>query len=292
MRFDRTITLAFVAACAILFLGALGFAGAVRQLNYFLMKEPIELRAALDTLPTRIGEFERAGNDRHFSKEILEELGTNQYVDRTYVRKGQVGPMRVDVHIAYYTGTIDDVPHIPERCSVVHGNQLFGDTVEIPLKLDTSAWNMKSGVFNRATGLEYASTEVADPITLRRTTVHLPVEDLILRVSEFQSPSRPRWRQIAGYLFIANGRTTPNAYGVRRLAFSRTERFAYYCKIQLSVEGMVPGPDDSLMPTFIENANEIVSAILPPLMARLPDWPAVEAGKLDVPPAAPARTTP
>lgn len=278
MRFDSSIRWAFGVACAILLLGAVGFAGAVTQLRYFLMKEPIELRAAIDTLPSRLGRYQKVGDDRLYTKEIIEELGTTRYVDRTYALDGKANVGRIEVHVAYYTGTIDDVPHIPERCLNVHGYIPVGESVVVPLDIDMSAWDRTSGVFNRATGEEYPSTQTADPIYLRQSTVHMPVGDFKLRVTEFQSASRQGWRVIAGYLFIANGRVTPNAYGVRELAFSRTERYAYYCKVQLNIEGQVSEGSDSLLPEFMEQANEIMSAILPPLMARLPDWPAVESG--------------
>ena len=43
---------------------------------------------------------------------MVEELGTNLYLSRDYERRDD----RVNVHVAYYTGLIDDVPHVPERC--------------------------------------------------------------------------------------------------------------------------------------------------------------------------------
>ncbi|MDZ4830003.1 MAG: exosortase-associated EpsI family protein [Phycisphaerae bacterium] len=277
MRFERSIVPAFIVGCGVLLAGAVGFTAAVKQLQYFLMKEPIDLRKGLDTIPTTLGKWQRSGTDARLSKEIVEELGTAQYLDRGYAIDGNPTKGRLQVHLAYYTGTIDDVPHIPERCSLVQGNQIVHGPLDIALELTKTGWVAHSGKFNRATGLEYPSAEVADPVTLRPSTVHLPIGDYVLRVTEFQNQKQPKRRMVAGYFFIANGRMTPSAYGVRALSFSRTERFAYYCKVQLSLEGEVGRDGDSLIPVFVSRVQDLLDSLLPPLMARLPDWPAVEA---------------
>ncbi|MFO0827856.1 MAG: exosortase-associated EpsI family protein [Phycisphaerales bacterium] len=289
MRFERSIIAAFAAACAILVVGALGFGAAVRQFQYYLAKQPIEIRAALDTLPTTLGRWKRVGSDNRFSKEIVEELDTSQYVDRMYAIDGDPSKGLMDVHVAYYTGTIDDVPHVPERCSVVHGNQIVRGPEDIRLKIDDSKWTKSTGIENRATGTEYASAEVTDPVTLKTSTVYLPIGDFVMKVTEFQNPRQPRKRMVAGYLFIANSRLTSSAYGVRALAFSRTERFAYYCKVQLSMEADIADEKGTLVNKFVDDASELLSSILPPLMARLPDWVAVERSTDGTEPAASPR---
>lgn len=288
MRFSRSVIPAYLVACAILIAGAIGFASAVQRLNYYLIKDPVDLRAPLDTIPTVLGPWQRHGLDRQFSDTLVEELGTRQYLDRTYALDGDPAKGLMQLHIAYYTGTIDDVPHIPERCWDVNGLERTVAPRQVELELDVSDWNERSGVVNRATGLEYATADAADPVTGRRSTVYLPIGDTILTVTEFQDPKKPKQRMLGGYLFVANGRFTPSAYGVRALAFERSERFAYYAKVQLSMGGTVQNDADSLMPAFVGAAEDLMGRLLPHLMQRLPDWPTYErisAGEESSPPA-------
>lgn len=275
-RFARAGRIAYGCAFGVLLCASLGFRGAVAYLGYYLIKEPVPLRAPIDTIPIGLGSWERLGKDNILSATMVEELGTQRYLDRMYVHEKDRGRGGVQVHIAYYTGTIDDVPHVPERCWGVAGYEQLGSSEIVEIPLDRSGWNLKSGVINRATGIEYATVSTPDPITGRPVDVSAPIGDVRLRITQFQDPKKPKRRLIGGYLFIANGRLTPDAYGVRRLAFERTERFAYYCKVQFSMDIVVSGEGESAIPIFRENANELFNALLPHLMARLPDWPTIE----------------
>ena len=42
------------------------------------------------------------------------------------------GSAQLQVHISYYTGTIDDVPHIPERCWYASGLRQLGKSMDLP----------------------------------------------------------------------------------------------------------------------------------------------------------------
>lgn len=276
MRFERAALVAYVTALAVLLLGAVGFRAAVRHLDYYLIKDPVELRAPLDAIPTTLGRWQRVGEDRRFSDAIVEELGTRNYLDRTYAIDGDPRKGSIGVHLAYYTGTIDDVPHIPERCWSVAGNLMTVDPAAMPLEIDAARWK-ESGLRNRATGAAYRRTAVSDPITGRVTDVSLPVGDLELTVTEFQNPKAPRQRTIGGYLFVANGRLTRSAYGVRALAYERTERKAYYCKVQFNLSGTVSSDEETLIPQYRKDVSELMKELLPQLMKCLPDWPSVEA---------------
>jgi len=276
MRFERTASVAFLAILAILVAGAVGFRAALARLEYYLVKEPVELRAPLDTIPGTLGRWQRHGEDRRFTDAIVEELGTRQYLDRTYALDGDPRRGTIGVHLAYYTGTIDDVPHIPERCWAVAGNLMTLAPTAMRLDIDGSGWKA-AGTTNRATGEEYRSTTVADPVTGRLQTVTLPVGEIELTVTEFQDPRQPRNRTIGGYLFVANGRLTRSAYGVRALAYERSERKAYYCKIQFNLTGTVASAEDSLIPAFEREVTDLMRDLLPHLMKALPDWPSIEA---------------
>jgi hypothetical protein len=80
-------------------------------------------------------------------------------------------------------------------------------------------------------------------------------------------------------MFVANGRCTPSTIAVRELAFDLTDRYAYYCKVQLSARY----PDGDLPPKerFRRDAEDFLAHLFPHLMRRLPDWPTVERSEND-----------
>ena len=133
MRFRRSVIAAYCCACAVMILGAAGFRVAVERLNVFVVKKPVELRGPLATIPPTLGSWRRVGEDTIFGAALVEELGTTQYLDRTYALDGDPEQGIASVHVAYYTGAIDDVPHIPERCwdaaGMVRGSTVMGVNV-------------------------------------------------------------------------------------------------------------------------------------------------------------------
>lgn len=276
MRFERSVLAAYIVVLAAMLAGALGFRAAVQQLDYYLVKDPVELREPLDSIPTTLGRWRRVGEDRLFTDAVIEELGTRNYLDRTYAIDGDPRKGAIGVHLAYYTGTIDDVPHIPERCWAVAGNLMTFAPAAMPLEVGLGEWP-ETEVRNRATGEAYRRATVSDPITGRVSDVALPVGELELTVTEFQNPKLPRQRTVGGYLFVANGRLTRSAYGVRALAYERTERKAFYCKVQFNLSGLVSSDEESILPQYRKDVSELMSELLPHLMQCLPDWPSVEA---------------
>ncbi len=273
MLLERSTLKAYAAALAILIAGAIGFRLLVAQLNIHLMKEPVELRRPLDTIPTRLGRWERVGSDSVFDDTIIEELGTRRYLDRIYAVEGDPKKGIVHVHVAYYTGTIDAVPHIPERCWAVGGLELTRNSEGVEMAIDRSAWRPRGG---RA-GDPYMVASVTDPITAEIDEVAMPRGEIAMTTIEFQNPKQPEIRQVGGYFFLANGSTARTSYDVRSLAFNLTDRYAYYCKVQLTKSGTVKGADESLMEPFKEDAEELLTQLIPPLMRCLPDWPSWES---------------
>lgn len=272
MLLERSALKAYFAALAILVVGAVGFRLLVSQLNIHLMKEAVDLRRPLDSIPTKLGRWERVGADSVFSSTLIEELGTRRYLDRVYAVDGDPAKGAVHVHIAYYTGTIDAVPHIPERCWAVGGLELTRNSEGTPIAVDQSAWRPANGDGSS----RYRVTTVKDPVTADLEDVTMPVGDLSLTTIEFQDPKQPKRRQVGGYYFIANGALARTSYDVRAMAFNLTDRYAYYCKIQLMKSGLVEDADGSLLEPFKSDAAEILTALTPQLMRCLPDWPTWE----------------
>lgn len=276
MQVDRRAQRAFVVGCATLLFGGLGFRVALAQLQVYLKKEPVPLREPLDALPAKLGRWKQVGKDTTFSDALVEELGTRNYLDRFYALDGDPAQGIVEVHAAYYTGMVDTVPHIPERCWNANGLVMTGQPAVRPIAVDRSSWDLRDGPEQPRTGLRYPTAEVRDPVTRRVSRVALPLGELAMTVSAFQDPRSPRQTALGGYLFIANGAVTPSALAVRNLSFKLTDRYAYYCKLQFSAR--IDGEPERVLPEFDRMVGELIQNLLPHLMQSLPDWPSIERG--------------
>jgi len=82
----------------------------------------------------------------------------------------------------------------------------------------------------------------------------------------------PNSRIYAGYFFIANGRLTPEAGGVRILAYQPKDQYAYYCKVQFTLSGAKELDADG----FVEITTGFLELMLTDLMRCLPDWAEVQ----------------
>jgi hypothetical protein len=253
---------------------ALGFRAAIEQLNVYLRKEAVPLRESLDSIPVVLGEWERSGEDVRYGADIETELGTKQYLLRTYERAGADGRQRVQLHIAYYTGLIDTVPHVPERCWGAAGMIMTEQPHDVTLQVDAAGW-APGQARNAATGEPYPTTMVRDPVTRKEQLVHLPLGDWVASVTEFQEQGDARHRVLGGYFFVANGRMTSSPYQVRNLAFDLTDKYAYYCKVQCT---MVLPSDGATDQAFSDAAGDLVRQAMPDIMRCLPDWPSWEGG--------------
>jgi len=280
VRFRPSIRPVFLALLATTAIGGLGLRAAMRSLDVYLRKEPILLRADFGSIPTTLGRWQKLGEDQRLDSAMVESLGTDKYLTRNYALDGDVSKGVLSLHLAYYTGMIDTVPHIPERCWGAGGLVQLGDPKTVGLSLPILANSEAGGPSNASTGLKYPMASLADPVTQQVEQVALPVGEAAMTVSTFQEARSSRVEQLGGYMFIANGRVTPSTFGVRALAFNLTDRVAYYCKVQLSAR--YPVGDTPSTVAFKAQAEDFLTQLLPHLMRRLPDWPSVEraaAGK-------------
>jgi hypothetical protein len=276
-RFDRQAKFAFITACATLIICGVGFTSAVNALNVYLKKQPVPLRHELSTIPRTLGPWQATESDAVFDEALIESLGTEEALSRVYVCRDEKRNVFLQAHVAYYTGMIDAVPHVPERCAVAGGIEAVVLPITYDLPLDVSGWRDDPEFTNRATGAPYRLHTFANQFTGELTTVRMPVGAFRLRATEFQDPDEPGPRVFAGYFFIANGRTTPKATAVRRLAFDRTDEYAYYAKVEVTMQG---GPDFDEV-KFIEIATGFLDYFLPEVMLCLPDWSEVESISVD-----------
>lgn len=266
----------FLAAAAVLLVCAGGFNAAARSLQLHFRKQavPLPVRSLDDKvegLPATIGgRWLQVTDDQPLTADVEHVLGTKQYLTRLYVDlrsprapsadalkdrdPAKIGPLIEDLrrhhpeailhaHLTYYTGLVDTVAHIPDRCMVADGYQPAGhDKVAGP-------------------------AEYADGKT----------RDLAFRFITFEDiTGRSRVTRNVGYLFRVNGRYTDDPLGVRSELQKLWERYGYYAKIELMTEQ--PGKADAgARGRSTKAMSEFLSALVPEVERRLPDWQKVNA---------------
>lgn len=267
---------AYLIPLVLMLCAAVGMGMAIKAYGYHLKKKPIYAPGGrlVSSLPSETLHWIRNGSDRTESAETIEALGTQNYLSRRYVRKDSIGSKKIisiEIHVAYYTGMIDTVPHVPERCFVAGGMLQVRDAVIAPMKLDQSRWSPDKDVQGDMAGRIWHANLV-NQYGANAGRVHLPrdPENIKLRVSEFTVDGT---KLLAGYFFIANGGTTPEAENVRLLAFNLEDEYAYFCKVQFTSSSVDTAEE------LNEQASSLLSDLLPDLMQCVPDWVSVQAGE-------------
>ncbi len=274
MNFDGHAKQALIVVCLTLLVSGIGFRLAAHSAAAYLKKEPVELRRTLTNIPKRLGPWTASGEDQKLTAETEEQLGTDQYINRFYVRdEGSDDRKRVEVHLPYYTGMIDAVPHVPDRCNVAGGMVAVGLPQNIDLPLDRSGWRPDPEHVNLKSGEPYPLLTFARHVTGEAVTVRMPIGDFKLRTTEFRHLDWPENRIYAGYFFIANAQVTPRPEGVRKFAFDLTTKYAYYLKVQFT---MVV-PKETTREEFVAEVASLVTELLPEIMLCLPDWSEIES---------------
>jgi len=148
---QQTKSVAVGIATAMLVGGAIAIGVLISTRGIHLTKTPIYPKdnRQLSNIPTETTNWTRLGSDRVESAEVLEVLGTENYLSRDYIEKDPKDPSRtvlLALHGAYYTGGIDTVPHIPERCFVGGGLQQSISSHSRALTIDTTNWTVDRSV--------------------------------------------------------------------------------------------------------------------------------------------------
>jgi hypothetical protein len=277
----RIATPAFLAAMAVLTVSALGMQAAIRHFKIYLHKNPIYAEPingkerVLRALPGETARWLRLGQDRVESPESLEVLGTENYISRVYVEKTGT-PRHVEFHAAYYTGMVDTVPHVPERCLVGAGLSLVRGPWLVPVHIPHDDWReLEPG--DNPTGRTIFTTRLSNEYTTAAGGMRVPLpaglapdKPLTLRVTEYAD--RSGRHMYFGYFFIANGGLATSAEEVRLQAFNLRNDYAYYLKVQF-------GSTDAQSPEELADiAGAFLGDMLGEVMTCVPDWVKVERG--------------
>ncbi len=271
MTWARLVSPAFLLALATLVSAGVGHRAAIHANKIYLKKLPIQAPESrvFHTLPPTAGGWSSvpSQSDRPLSKEVLETLGTENYVSRQYVKRFGDRLVNLELHCAYYTGMVDTVPHVPERCFVGGGMAQMGGSKRLAVPLDVSRFAVDR---DADPALHGGAIRMTYDDRGQRVRLPLNIENLTMNVTRFQQQKVDVY---AGYFFIANGGTVPRAEDVRFRAFNLTDDYSYYAKVQFT-SASVKSEDE-----LVAMAADFLNDMLPEIMRRTPDWVEVTEGR-------------
>lgn len=265
IQWNKVVTPTFIVAAAILLISLLGMSAAMRQLGLFLVKQPVPLRRDLDLLTTRFGPYVLEKKGGRLPAEEESALGTTQYISWIFrderLKDNEPGSL-IRLHIPYYTGTIDSVPHVPDRCVVAGGGTVAGAAQQHTVTLASDR-------------IHTAGNQVL--ATTASGSVALPGRDIKLTIVTFAQPDNQANTFCVAYFFIANNDYVATPEGVRLKAFNLTDKYAYFCKVEVMPLGI--GDVEATK----KSVSEFLSYALPEIMLCLPDWAAAQQGRVKPP---------
>jgi hypothetical protein len=272
----------FAIVLVVLLVGAIGIEGASRTLQLHFRKEAMPLRAkeGLAALPMQLGSWICVPEPHTVNADLEHELGTDKYVFRTYVdlsataggapvttkdnvlgldkltpqeRDSQLNQIRarnlnavISLAVTYYTGKVDTVPHVPDRCYVADGFQ--------PTLYDIRDW------------------------TLGNYSVGVP-RHVKSRFIDFEDQTaRGGQNRCVAYFFQVNGKYEEDPKQVRLRLQNLFERYGYFAKIEvMTLLPLRPGATekDPQKGKDLEKASDamqkFLTAALPEVEKLLPD---------------------
>jgi hypothetical protein len=247
---------AFVAALVILGTAAVGLNASVHFLQLHFKKQPVDLRRPLEMIPERLGKWINMSAKETLNPEMEDVLGTKQYIFRNYIDSTQLSQAElakftdlpiedreamaaqiqhskpsavVRAAVTYYTGLVDTVAHIPDRCYVADGYE--------PTTYTTPQWSA-----------------FADRPGDKRIR-YINFED--------QTPSRKSVNRNVAYVFNCNGRYESDPLGVRQSLQNLRERYGYYAKIELMTTMDDRETSARIMNEFLDAALPEIEKSLP-----------------------------
>lgn len=257
------------------------------KLHFRKQALPLRAKEGLTALPLQLGSWVCVPEAQTVNADTAHELHTDQYVFRDYVDtsaqatgvvKGVGGPVAtkaevlalgsmtakervgkllemrnknnnsvISVAVTYYTGKVDTVPHVPERCYVADGFQ--------PQYHNTKLWKLG---------------EYSPGVPREVETRFIDFED---------QTSRGAQNRCVGYFFHANGKYEQDPNTVRIRLQELKQNYAYFAKIEVMT--LLPNrPNVSEHDPLKENDREaaagamqrFLTSALPEIEKLLPDW--------------------
>jgi hypothetical protein len=254
----------FLIVAGVLLIAAIGLNAAVNFMSLHFKKEAVTLSHELGSIPGRMGTWVQVTQDQPLDSEMQDVLGTNKYIFREYVDERVVGAgiaerfrdksnddrlkivreirskypdAVVRLSVTYYTGMVDTVAHVPDRCVTADGYE--------PTSYEQVDWAI-------ARDLPAALKANGDKIQVRYINF------------ENQTGANTDPCNIS-YFFSVNGEFACSPIDVRQRLANLWEKKAYYCKI----ETMTMIPDAKKAETVL---SDFLTAAMPDVMRCMPDW--------------------
>jgi len=168
-----------------------------------VIKKPLPLRTPLNDLNRAALAPFRFEASRAMSHDIVQELGTDQYIywilSDPEARRGKDG--QVSVFVTYYTDIQDQVPHVPEEC-YFQGAFIPGDDDTLTFTLDS----------------------LGRDVTVRRLS--------------FYPPKQTTQKSYVYYTICVNGDFYASRLPVRLRMGDRKETHLYYSKVEVSFNSL------------------------------------------------------
>lgn len=247
---------AFVVVAAILLIAAVSLNGATQFLQLHFRKLPVPPSRPLVELPEKLGPWLQVSIDEPLDADMEHNLGTDNYLFRDYVDTRILSPQDVEkfkdlsgterkrtlaeiqmahpeavinMGLTYYTGMVDTVAHVPDRCFVADGYE--------PTTYKIENWS-----------------------ALKNTKGDGQVRFIVF---EDQTPGRQLLARNVAYFFSCNGQFMNDPIGVRTELASLRNRYGYYMKIEAHMIKL-PGPDaERVMNDFLTSAMPELQKTLP-----------------------------
>lgn len=247
---------AFIVVSLILFVAAAGLNGATEFMQLHFRKQAVPLTRELKDLPEQLGPWRQMSIDEPLDADTEHTLGTDNYVFRHYVDTRLLTQRELDeftdksprqrmdllaklsllkpravvnISLTYYTGLVDTVAHVPDRCFVADGFE--------PTHVDVEKWNALKG---------------------RKGD-----ESLRYIVFEDQTPGRGSMSRNVAYFFNCNGEYMNDPIGVRRRLAYLFEEYGYYMKIETHVAKLSPAEAAEVMNDLLAHALPEIEKCLP-----------------------------
>lgn len=274
----KTFSPGFMLAFGILLAGMVGLRGLTGAWEWALSKKTLPMRRSFENMPKRVGPYEHIESQK-LSEVMERSLSTDNYISAVYrnhdVEAGDPGS-GFSMHSAYYTGNDEPVSaaHVPEVCYVGGGYERKG------LKVTDIALDIP--------GAEIKGENLVHIPTSDGQTVTVPGLTVPVRQFDFLTPGRKDSGSVF-YFFIYNGDYVSSRNKIGLQFLDRSSQYVYYAKIEV-MPGRLVEIEDRDKPVFAggvedpEKAKKMtadfLAAMLPELVACLPDWEAVEAGDI------------
>lgn len=198
-----------------------------------LIKKPLPLRKPLEDLDRAAIAPLLLVSSQRLAQEVVDELGTDQYIN--WVLKEPTGidskGRMIDLAVTYYTGVVDQVPHVPEEC-------------------------LQQGAFTLDTdeAIEMELPGVGETISVRRQSF-FPPRDLTIKTYVY-------------YTICVNGDFYAKRNPARRRMADWSETHLYYSKVEVSFRGRpdleVATLDGTARTLFDRAIEELIKSHWPP----------------------------